>query len=163
MCLNKDGSILATASETGTIIRLFKTKVVGPEQPKAFQEVRRGSTNANIQSLVFDNLEKSQYLACSSDRDTIHIFVVEYNDNQGEQKKNPTGGVFGKILGSNESRSFAQLKIGQAVSKCGFSEDGQQLVVITLQGQYYESEIPNQGGNMKIKVQHELLAQKPLG
>jgi len=52
------------------------------------------------------------------------------------------------------------LKIGQAESKCGFSEDGTQLVVITKQGQYYESEIPNGGGTMKIKVQHDLLAQK---
>lgn len=59
MVLNKVGDILATASETGTIIRLFKTTILnGEQQPKPFQEVRRGSTNANIQSLVFDNLDR---------------------------------------------------------------------------------------------------------
>lgn len=37
MVLNKTGEILATASETGTIIRLFKTKILnGEQQPKAF-------------------------------------------------------------------------------------------------------------------------------
>jgi len=48
-------------------------------------------------------------LACSSERETIHIFVVEHPNKAGESeaKKNPTGNIFGKILGSNESRSFA--------------------------------------------------------
>ena len=76
MALSKNGDILATASETGTIIRLYKTEDARlSQQIQPFQEVRRGSTNANIHSLIFDNL--TQYLACSSDRDTIHIFVVE--------------------------------------------------------------------------------------
>ena len=80
--LSKTGDFLATASETGTIIRFFSTKQTGGNvQPFVpFFEVRRGTTNANIHSLVFDNLDQPQFLACSSDRDTIHIFVVEHKD-----------------------------------------------------------------------------------
>lgn len=67
-----------------------------------------------------------------------------------------------KIFGNNEARSFAKFILGQtnSNSKCGFSEDGQQLVVITQLGQYYESEIPPGGGTMKIKIQHDLLGSK---
>lgn len=86
-------------------------------------------------------------MACSSDRDTIHIFVVEHKD-QKDQKKNPTGGAMSKLFGNNEARSFAQFQLPakNLNAKCGFSEDGQQLVVITQTGQYYEAEIPP-GGN----------------
>lgn len=78
MVLSKTGDYLATASETGTIIRFFNTKQASQSQPvAAFQEVRRGSTNANIHALSFDNLDIPQYLSCTSDKDTIHLFVVE--------------------------------------------------------------------------------------
>jgi len=82
--LSKTGDFLATASETGTIIRFFETKQMSnnAQPPIPFQEVRRGSTNANIHSLVFDNMDRPQFLACSSDRDTIHIFVVEHKDSK---------------------------------------------------------------------------------
>ena len=84
MVLSKTGDYLATASETGTIIRFFKTSPTNnSSQPvTAFQEVRRGSTNANIHSLSFDNLDIPEYLACSSDKDTIHIFVMETPERQ---------------------------------------------------------------------------------
>lgn len=126
MALSKTGDVLATASETGTIIRFFSTRLTG--QPVvAFQEVRRGTTNANIHSLQFDNLLKPQFLACSSDRDTIHIFVVEHPDEQDKnQKKNPGGNALTKLFGNNEKTSFAKFILGSTNSnaKCGFSEDG---------------------------------------
>ena len=152
MALSKGGDVLATASETGTIIRFFQTK--STQQPMvAFQEVRRGTTNANIHSLQFDNMLKPQFLACSSDRDTIHIFVVEHPDEQ-TAKKNPTGNAFSKLFGNNEKTSFAKFILqstGQQ-AKCGFSDDGQSLVVITQTGSYFEGEIPAQGGVVKSKL-----------
>jgi WD repeat-containing protein 45 len=158
--LSKTGDFLATASETGTIIRFFSTKQTGGTvQPFVpFFEVRRGTTNANIHSLVFDNLDVPQFLACSSDQQTIHIFVVEHKDMK-DQKKNPTGNVMFKMFGNNEARSYAKFILSQANSnaKCGFSEDGQTLVVITQAGVYYEAEIPQEGGTMKPKIQHDLL------
>jgi len=57
MALSKGGDVLATASETGTIIRFFQAKSTALPVV-AFQEVRRGTTNANIHSLQFDNMLK---------------------------------------------------------------------------------------------------------
>ena len=68
--LNFDGSRLATASETGTLIRIFDTSTGA-----ALQEVRRGADKAEIYSLAFN--QTSQWLACSSDRGTIHIFALK--------------------------------------------------------------------------------------
>ena len=123
--------------------------------------MRRGSTNAIIHSLVFDNLDKPQFLACSSDRDTIHIFVVEHKDHK-DQKKNPTGNFLGSLLGNNEPRAFAtyQLPVKNLNAKCGFSEDGHTLVVITSAGHYIECEIPEGGGSLKAKTTHDLLITK---
>ena len=67
--LNLDGSRLATASETGTLIRIFDTATGA-----ALQEVRRGVDKAEIYSIAFS--PTSQWLACSSDRGTVHVFAL---------------------------------------------------------------------------------------
>jgi WD40 repeat protein len=72
MNLNFTGALLASASDKGTIIRLFNT-----ETGDAIQEVRRGSDKAEIYSLSFD--KNSNFMACSSDKGTIHIFSVSKN------------------------------------------------------------------------------------
>lgn len=69
MALNYQGTLLATASDKGTLIRLFST-----EDGTPLQEVRRGSDKAEIFSIAFDKFSK--WIACSSDKGTIHIFTV---------------------------------------------------------------------------------------
>jgi WD40 repeat protein len=69
VALNYRGSILATASEKGTLIRLFSTDDGSP-----IQEVRRGYDKAEIYSISFD--KTSNWIACSSDKGTVHIFSV---------------------------------------------------------------------------------------
>jgi WD40 repeat protein len=69
MTMNFDGTLLATASDKGTLIRVFNTNT-----GFLLQEVRRGSEKATIYSLSF-NLSSS-LIACSSDRGTIHIFTL---------------------------------------------------------------------------------------
>jgi len=68
--LNSDGTLLATASDKGTLIRIFDT-LTG----NMLQEVRRGSEKAVIYSLCFN--AQSTLLACSSDRGTIHLFSLK--------------------------------------------------------------------------------------
>jgi len=159
MALSKNGDILATASETGTIIRLYRTEEARLSQTiLPFQEVRRGSTNANIHSLIFDNAAIPQYLACSSDRDTIHIFVVESNKDQ--KLKNPTGNLFQKLAGNDQQKSFAQYALtGKNMNpKCAFSEDGKQIIIVTQTGHYYEVQIDEKGGIPKTVIsQKDLL------
>jgi WD40 repeat protein len=68
--LNFDGTRLATASETGTLIRIFDTS-----SGSALQELRRGADRAEIYSIAFH--PNSQWLAVSSDKGTIHIFSLK--------------------------------------------------------------------------------------
>lgn len=63
---------MATASDKGTLIRIFRTDDGAP-----LQEVRRGSDKAEIYSIAFD--KNSKWIACSSDKGTIHIFTVTKN------------------------------------------------------------------------------------
>ena len=67
IALNNEGTVLATASETGTIIRVFSV----PQGAKLFQ-FRRGTYPSTIYSMSF-NLS-STLLCVSSTSDTVHIF-----------------------------------------------------------------------------------------
>ena len=68
--LNSDGLLVATASEKGTLIRIFRS-----DTGENIQEVRRGKDFAEIYSICFSH--NNQFLACSSDRGTIHIFSLD--------------------------------------------------------------------------------------
>ncbi|KAI1320075.1 WD40 repeat-like protein [Xylariaceae sp. FL0255] len=70
IALNNDGTLLATASETGTIIRVFSV----PKGEKLFQ-FRRGTYPSTIYSMSF-NLASS-LLCVSSTSDTVHIFRLQ--------------------------------------------------------------------------------------
>jgi autophagy-related protein 18 len=67
IALNNEGTLLATASETGTIIRVFAL----PSGTKLYQ-FRRGTYPSTIYSMSF-NLS-STLLCVSSTTDTVHIF-----------------------------------------------------------------------------------------
>jgi WD repeat-containing protein 45 len=124
MCLNFAGTLLATASDRGTLIRIHSTETGQP-----LQELRRGREKADIDSICFDL--KGGWLACSSDRSTIHIFTVNIKadsagiklsdeeakaenseDNRPENKK--SGFKFLKGIGVtyfDSEWSFAKFKI----------------------------------------------------
>ncbi|KAI1181530.1 protein-vacuolar targeting protein Atg18 [Nemania serpens] len=70
IALNNDGTLLATASETGTIIRVFSV----PKGQKLYQ-FRRGTYPSTIYSMSF-NMAGS-LLCVSSTSDTIHIFRLQ--------------------------------------------------------------------------------------
>ncbi|KAL8387536.1 hypothetical protein RB595_009837 [Gaeumannomyces hyphopodioides] len=67
VAVNSEGTLLATASETGTIIRVFSV----PKGQKLYQ-FRRGTYPSTIYSMSF-NLS-STLLCVSSTSDTVHIF-----------------------------------------------------------------------------------------
>ncbi|CAG8951959.1 hypothetical protein HYFRA_00005766 [Hymenoscyphus fraxineus] len=70
IALNNDGTLLATASEKGTVIRVFAL----PKGQKVYQ-FRRGTYPTTIYSMSF-NLS-STLLCVSSTTDTVHIFKLE--------------------------------------------------------------------------------------
>jgi autophagy-related protein 18 len=69
MVINNEGTILATASDKGTIIRVFSV----PDAHKLYQ-FRRGSMPSRIFSMSFNIT--STLLCLSSATDTIHIFKL---------------------------------------------------------------------------------------
>lgn len=69
MALNNEGTILATASDKGTIVRVFSV----PDAHKLYQ-FRRGSMPSRIYSMSFN--VTSTLLCVSSATETIHIFKL---------------------------------------------------------------------------------------
>ncbi|KAL1835538.1 hypothetical protein VTJ49DRAFT_6502 [Mycothermus thermophilus] len=69
--LSRDGDLVATASETGTLIRVFSTATCAK-----LVELRRGIDTATIFSLAFN--PSGTMLACTSDKATLHIFDVPH-------------------------------------------------------------------------------------
>ncbi|CAH8543400.1 unnamed protein product [Schistosoma turkestanicum] len=67
--LNRDGYLLATASQKGTLIRVFSTK-----DCSLLHELRRGTSQATITSLSFN--KDSDLLCVTSERGTAHIFCL---------------------------------------------------------------------------------------
>ncbi|WVN86828.1 uncharacterized protein L203_102001 [Cryptococcus depauperatus CBS 7841] len=77
LALNSTGTILATASDKGTIVRVYSV----PDAKKLWQ-FRRGTSNARIFSMNFNIM--STLLAVSSDSSTIHIYRLA-NSRKGEK------------------------------------------------------------------------------
>jgi WD40 repeat protein len=160
--LNKDGTILATASDKGTLVRLFDTST-----GNTLQELRRGTENAEIYSIAFDNTNR--FLAVSSDRKTVHIFIInkekEIQQEQNEKEENSVSnkksmfGNFANYFGFgkkyfNSEWSFAQFKVNSTKSICTFGPDN-SIIVVSNEGKYYQATFdPKVGGECK-KIQEK--------
>ena len=151
LALNHDGSLLATASEKGTIIRLFETS-----SGNFLQEVRRGRDKTVINHLCFNI--NGLLLAATSSKGTVHIWSLKEcsqklgnNNNRDEQANNNlphnkvslfkglpyfvSGGFF------KSEWSFAQVRIDDTTKAiCCFTEDN-YILVITQGGWYYKARI----------------------
>ena len=167
--LNRTGSLLATASDKGTVIRIFKVS-----DGTLGLELRRGSEQAEIYCIVFDSTSK--FISCSSDRKTIHIFSLstlrknmkeekkcdsycEVDKYEEEEPKNQKS-FLGKITkfvrmpkGYWDSEwSFAQFRISDQKSICCFGPDN-TIGVIGLEGKFYQASFDIQYGGECTKMQ----------
>ncbi|KAI9462880.1 WD40 repeat-like protein [Lactarius psammicola] len=95
LALNSSGTLLATASEKGTVIRVWGV----PSAEKLYQ-FRRGTREARIYSLNFNVV--STLLAVSSAHDTVHIFKLgsgrssstsSANSSKDDHATSPSGSV----------------------------------------------------------------------
>lgn len=99
--LSPDGELLASASETGTLVRVYSTSNCAK-----IAELRRGIDPATIYSLGFS--PSGQQLACTSDKSTLHVFDVpnpnrrqstqrSQSVSQGSEAEPGKWGILGKI------------------------------------------------------------------
>ncbi len=84
LALNSDGTLVASASAEGQVIRVFRT-----EDGKLIQELRRGNDTCTIQCINFDPVTK--WLSCTSEKGTVHVFAIN-KEYHLESKKNTTDG-----------------------------------------------------------------------
>ena len=155
LVINFEGTLIASASKQGTIIRIFQIN-----DGALIQELRRGSKSSDIYNLVFDF--KSQYIACSSSKGTIHIFNVKNNRNAVQNQKS----IFGTITSYfgiqsdylNSEWSFSQYRIdykGKSVISF-FNDDN--IIVLTYNGKFYLGEYNiNKGGECTTSLEKDFI------
>lgn len=80
MALSSNGLLLATASDKGTIVRVFDAKA----GTKLYQ-FRRGTYSTKIFSLRFS--EQNKYLVATSSSETVHVFRLGSEELLSNQKK----------------------------------------------------------------------------
>ncbi|KAL6053060.1 Autophagy-related protein 18a [Balamuthia mandrillaris] len=168
IALNLDGTRLATASEQGTLIRVWDT-VTGEQ----LAQLRRGKDRAEINCISFSN--DSSWLCVSSDKGTVHVFGLGSNRNKGsssssaaEDTKTRKSSLYfmkdfipsslGNYIG--DDFSFAQVHLTIPRSICAFGQDNHTLVVIGADGAYYKYSFdPELGGEGKLE-QHVLFLKQ---
>ncbi|KAI1181197.1 WD40 repeat-like protein [Nemania sp. FL0916] len=106
--LSTDGELLATASEKGTLVRIFATGSCAK-----LAERRRGSENATIFSLRFS--PSGNMLACTSDKGNLHIFDVPNlrrsppSASRGRRSLSPSAGATGTNSGADATNKWGFL------------------------------------------------------
>jgi WD40 repeat protein len=167
LSISQDGRLCATASDKGTLIRVFSTA-----DGKLMQELRRGTDKAGIKCISFD--KSSKWLACTSDKGTVHIFSLaetykvvyegghETHEEGKGDTKNPTS-VFkfmkGLIPYFNSEWSFAQFRIHDSKAIVAFGpEDKNCIIVVSYDGKYYQAEFDAKtGGECKKVVEKQFI------
>ncbi len=177
LSINKDGSLLASASDKGTLIRIFT--IQNGENIAVF---RRGTKNVSMNYISFSL--NNVFLGCTSDGGTIHIFSIvnitkkkandinndnnniKENENCDDEPKNQKSflgkikiGGFLKIEYIEQERSFAQLRIQEKNSLVSFGTEN-ILYAITLDGKYYKATYdPKSGGECHIIEEKNFLKE----
>jgi WD40 repeat protein len=147
LCVNRNGTLLATSSDKGTLVRIFDVK-----DGKLLIELRRGAKNAEINCIIFD--EYNKLVACASGTGTVHIFsIVEamknnYNENyysdqnDGDETKNQKSFLSGfnflhKLSSSyfGSEWSFAKLRLQEHKSIISFLHNN-TICALTSDGKY---------------------------
>lgn len=95
LSVNPDGTLIASASQKGTVIKIFSA-----DGGETLQTLRRGSSTAIITSIVFH--PSLNIIACTSNKSSIHIFEIkksiekcielkQYGFSQGDTTKHTEG------------------------------------------------------------------------
>ncbi|XP_072311679.1 WD repeat domain phosphoinositide-interacting protein 1-like [Eucyclogobius newberryi] len=168
LTFNASGSKLASASEKGTVIRVFNI----PEGEKLF-EFRRGMKRyVSISSLSFS--ADGQFLCASSNTETVHIFKME-QPSPREDEESPTWSTYvGKMFTAastylpsqvsdmmHQDRAFATVRLNMFGLKniCALAliQKLPRLLVASSDGFLYIYNVdPQDGGECVLVQKHRL-------
>ncbi|CAG8489574.1 1426_t:CDS:2 [Racocetra persica] len=108
VAINSEGTLLATASDKGTVIRVFSIPNV-----QKLHQFRRGSYPARIHSISFNLV--SSLLCVSSDTETVHVFKLVGNTSGPNSNANANNGATngaGGVANSLTRHSIGPATIG---------------------------------------------------
>lgn len=124
LALSPNGRFYATASDKGTLIRIFDVHT-----GRLLHELRRGTERTVIWSIVFS--PDSSKVAVTSDKGTLHIFQLAPEG--GPKGSLPTSAPISTINEYlNSIRSFAQYPVGEAKSIATFHPHSNTIYGTTL-------------------------------
>jgi autophagy-related protein 18 len=113
ICLSNDGALLATASDKGTIVRVFSVET----GVKLFQ-FRRGTYPTKIYSLSFDC--ENSYVVATSSSGTVHIFRLGEDEALvNKQRRNSNKKMKLNATDRNTIREVAEDQMDEALINGG--------------------------------------------
>ena len=152
LTLNNEGNVLATASDKGTLIRLFNVY-----NQEMIAELRRGTKNTTINCLAFDI--NTEFIACTSEVGTVHIFYIQeinklFEKNEDKTKSNNEGNKKEKNKNTKiikvKERSFAKFKVQEKKSILRFVQNN-SFIVLTSDGKFYKAFFDTKDGIINKK------------
>eukprot|EP00124_Ichthyophonus_hoferi_P005143 Ihof_evm2s679 gene=Ihof_evmTU2s679 len=117
--INTDGSLVATASEKGTLIRIFDT-----HSGIKLHELRRGMDRARIYCITFN--QPSTKVCVSSDKGTVHVFDIAHQSSQHISSLTPTNHFLPKYFTSQWS--FTKFSVPDINCICAFAMDNSSVI-----------------------------------
>ncbi|CAK9108234.1 Autophagy-related protein 18a (AtATG18a) (Protein PEROXISOME UNUSUAL POSITIONING 2) [Durusdinium trenchii] len=152
MAVDQSCSLIATASEKGTIVRVHE--IHGDGKP---QELRRGLDRAEIHSLAFS--PSGDFLVASSDKGTVHVFALRTGGGEDATNSKSSLKRLSRVLPVYFSSewSFAQFRVHDYRNIAAFSAQSPHTVIIVCaNGSYYKVRFdPSSGGEMIREEYHQ--------
>ena len=156
MAVNPEGTLIASASARGHIIKIYST-----DGGEVVQELKRGNSKAEITQIVF---HPTQYLlACTSSKSSIHLFEIkkavetcintrQYGFSNNDLTKNvdgkntKSGMSFMKVLNKywDSDLCLTKIKVNEKFKQIGFDVKNNRLAIVTNERSIYFVDLPKE-------------------